>query len=292
MFRRFIVATDLSLSSFSVVSCIGGLHAFGARECLLLQCLNLPEKPSAGLSHATDSLKANMAEQKRILEDLGFSTTERVVTGPAKTEINRIAREEKYSLIVVGSCGETLLGEMFLGGVADAVIHHATKPVLLLRIQKENEEEAACCQSAKCDFAEHVLFPTDFSDNASQAFPYVEKIVSDGAQRVTLLHVQDKTHIDPHLRHRLDEFNATDLERLEKLKQRLLEKGAADIDTQVVYGHPVREILRAIREKDVQLVLMGSQGRGYIEEIFLGSVSHNVARQSEAPVLLIPAKRS
>jgi len=36
---------------------------------------------------------------------------------------------------------------------------------------------------------------------------------------------------------------------------------------------------------------MGSQGRGFIKEVFLGSVSNNVARHSAASVLLIPAVR-
>jgi nucleotide-binding universal stress UspA family protein len=32
---------------------------------------------------------------------------------------------------------------------------------------------------------------------------------------------------------------------------------------------------------------MGTQGRGFTGELFLGSVSHNVARASVAPVLMI-----
>jgi len=36
------------------------------------------------------------------------------------------------------------------------------------------------------------------------------------------------------------------------------------------------------------LVVMGSHGRGFIGELFVGSVSHNVARHAEAPVLLVP----
>ncbi|MDZ7582927.1 MAG: universal stress protein [Deltaproteobacteria bacterium] len=60
---------------------------------------------------------------------------------------------------------------------------------------------------------------------------------------------------------------------------------------EVCYGVPFKEITRLIRERDVQLVVMGTQGRGFFGEFFLGSVSHNVLRQSVAPVLLIPAPR-
>ena len=46
-----------------------------------------------------------------------------------------------------------------------------------------------------------------------------------------------------------------------------------------------------ITEKVIRLVVMGSQGHGFIKELFLGSVSHGVARLSDASVLLVPARR-
>ncbi|MHB9035768.1 MAG: universal stress protein [Armatimonadota bacterium] len=36
---------------------------------------------------------------------------------------------------------------------------------------------------------------------------------------------------------------------------------------------------------------MGTHGRGFISDIFAGSVSHNVVRLSQSPVLLIPPAR-
>jgi nucleotide-binding universal stress UspA family protein len=57
------------------------------------------------------------------------------------------------------------------------------------------------------------------------------------------------------------------------------------------YGSPKKEIVARTKRDDVSLVVMGSQGRGYLAELFLGSVSHAVARHSEVPVLLIPAIR-
>jgi nucleotide-binding universal stress UspA family protein len=37
---------------------------------------------------------------------------------------------------------------------------------------------------------------------------------------------------------------------------------------------------------------MGTQGKGFIQELFLGSVAHNVSRLAPCPVLLIlPKKR-
>lgn len=292
MFDRFIVATDLSPASFAVVNCLGGLKAYGAKRCLLLQCLTLQEVGSVALSYTTAFSEGILTQQKGILERQGFEVEARVVPGFARREINRIAAEEDYSLIVVGSRGRSLAGEVFLGGVADDVIHHAQEPVLVVRLEFKTVDGVECVQPVRCDLTTHVLFPTDFSENADQAFTYVQELAASGAKRVTLLHVQDRALIDPHLKDRLEEFNETDRALLETMKERLQTNGTAKIDVEVRYGSPFVEITRFIKERDVHLVVMGSQGHGFVEELFLGSVSHNVARHSEAPLLLIPAARS
>jgi len=107
-----------------------------------------------------------------------------------------------------------------------------------------------------------------------------------------LLHVQDKERISPHLEDRINDFNEIDNARLQSMKKLLHEKGITDVDIILGYGAPAMEILRLVKELDIQLVVMGSQGRGYVKEFFLGSVSHKVARQSTSSVLLIPAKRT
>lgn len=73
------------------------------------------------------------------------------------------------------------------------------------------------------------------------------------------------------------------------MKELLQKKGNAVIELELCYGSVFKEITRLVRERNVHLVVMGSQGRGFVEEIFLGSVSHNVARHVDAHVLLIPA---
>ena len=53
-------------------------------------------------------------------------------------------------------------------------------------------------------------------------------------------------------------------------------------------GHPVAVILAALQNLDISLIVMGTQGRGLLEELFLGSVAHNVSRVAACPVLLVP----
>jgi nucleotide-binding universal stress UspA family protein len=191
---------------------------------------------------------------------------------------------------VVGSHGHKLGSDIFLGGVASAVIHNASAPVLILRLTT-GEKGQAMCVAGRCDFLEHVLYPTDFSENAEHAFAYLEKVVQSGARKVTLLHVQDKIRLAPHLEHRLEEFNTIDRGRLERMKVRLEEMGSAEVHIELPYGVPKAEILDRTRKGRASLVVMGSHGRGFIGEMFLGSVSHTVARHADSPVLFVPMRR-
>lgn len=291
MFKRIIVGTDLSPASMAVANCLGGLKDYGARHCLLMQCLSLQEATSVGLSYSSEILHEALKEQKAAIEEQGFTVETRIVPGFALQEINRTAVEGDYQLIVVGTIKRSLAAEAFMGGFTADIVHSAKIPVLILRIEAKTGDVKQCHKAGACDFSRHIMFPTDFSENADNAFVYVEKLVAAGAKNITLFHVQDKSKIDPHLKSRLEEFNRIDRERLEELKAKIAKKGKAEVKIMLGYGSPTVEILRFAGEKKPDLIVMGRQGRGFVAELFLGSVGQNVARHADADVLLVPASR-
>ena len=287
MINKFIITTDLSPTSYAIVNCMGSLKGFGANECLLLQCLSQQEMASLALSYTSAPVENMLNEQRQTLEKHGFTVTTRVVSSNLKQEVNHIAEKENYSLIVLGYSRSTVR-DTFLGGIAYNVIHHARKPALVVPVGTKDYEDV-CTRFV--DLGKHILYPTDFSENADLTFSFVEEFVSLGAKHITLLHVQDKPRLDTYLKDRIEEFNRIDRERLESLAESLKKRGNPEIDIELAYGSPYTEIMQLIRTRDISLVVMGSQGRGFIQELFLGSVSHNIVQNSEAPVMLIPAKR-
>jgi len=292
MFRRTIIATDLSSAAFAVLKNTAVLKVYGTEEILLLQCLGQVETGSYALTYITEALDKNLQEQKRVLEAQGFKVETRFALGVAKREIDRIAEEEDYSLIVTGVESCSLLSEPLLGGVGYEIIHYCRKPILLVRLEETRKEGLSYFEPVRCNFLDHVFFPTDFSETASEAFHIVKELVAAGTRKVTLMHVQEQSRIDPYLIQQLNKFNEKDEERLLEMKKELQQIGDVDVDTEIFYGSPSRDVLDAIEDRNVQLVVMGSQGRGYVKELFLGSVSHNVARHAKSSVLLIPARRT
>lgn len=52
-------------------------------------------------------------------------------------------------------------------------------------------------------------------------------------------------------------------------------------------GAPAAEIVRAAEEEGVDMIVMGTHGRGGLGQLLLGSVANRVIRLAAAPVLLV-----
>lgn len=295
MFKKFIVATDLSDDSLELMGCVGRLKAYGAQKCLLIQYRTVDEvidytrgQSNLPLHKYEEVFKDN---QKNLVE-AGFEVETRVLAGYPATEINKIAVAEDYSLIVVGARRRTPTGELYFSTLANDLMHAVSKPLMIMRPRRTDiSEKDGRVVIDGCEVAQHLLYPTDFSENADIAFTKVLEMAPGNAKRVTLLHVQDAAKISPHLDERVEEFNRIDKARLEGMKKLLQDRGDIEVDVIVKYGSPAVEIIKVIDERSIPLVVMGSQGRGYVKEFFLGSVSANVARKAHSSVLMIPTKR-
>ena len=204
--------------------------------------------------------------------------------------MNRIAKEQDASLMVVGSHGATLAREMLLGGTAMGIVSHASVPVLLIRLKIAEDGGEARCEAMCGDFREQVLYCTDFSETAERAFPFVEKIVESGGKRVTLLHVQDRTRIEKYLAHRLEEFNEVDRHRLESLRARLEQRGAAEVRIEIPYGSPSRRSSARLKRR-VTSDCDGKPGTRVPGGSLPRQREPSGRASAPAPVLLVPPVR-
>ncbi|WP_225333880.1 universal stress protein [Halomicrobium urmianum] len=68
--------------------------------------------------------------------------------------------------------------------------------------------------------------------------------------------------------------------------------GDALAERTILDGTPWREIVDYADERDVDLIAMGTHGRGGIDRLLLGSVAERVVRRSPVPVLTVRVERS
>ena len=67
------------------------------------------------------------------------------------------------------------------------------------------------------------------------------------------------------------------------------DRQAAHVRIEVTVGEPSEEILNAGRRLEAGLIVMGTHGRGGFRKLLLGSTTEQVLRQTEWPVLAVPA---
>ncbi|MDY9922027.1 MAG: universal stress protein [Synergistota bacterium] len=288
MFRRAIVASDFSKESMALVNSSGGLKGFGTAEILLLQfwgTLDVLGVDSFYKPTVFEDFEKNLQKQKAALEGQGFKVETRVLEGLSASQVNKIAIDENYSLISVGS------DRYIFSSMANELIHNAQRPTYIFKSANGKSAEVHGRRELSDGAADHVLFATDFSKNSEVAFNYLVEMIPLIKNKISLIHIQDEYRITPYLDDKIEEFNRIDSGRLEAMKKVLLDKGCPDVETVLKYGSPSSEILKSVKELSAEMVIMGSQGRGFVNEFFLGSVSHNIARESPVPVLLIPVKR-
>ena len=53
-------------------------------------------------------------------------------------------------------------------------------------------------------------------------------------------------------------------------------------------GPPVEEILKAVDDEDCDAIVLGTHGKGFLRQTFLGSVAGSVLERTRKPVFIIP----
>ena len=186
-------------------------------------------------------------------------------------------------IVLVGSRSHTLIQEAFIGSVAWDIVRSAGRSVLLQRIDPNRGDPEAALESPGTGLPKHVVFPTDFSNTATRALPWLLELARSGVPSFSLLHVLPTVS---------EEGKHLAEEHLDELAQELRDQGATDVSYRIPIGTPYEEILNAGGNRADALVVMGTHGRGLLPGVVLGSVGRQVVRRASARVLLLPGDES
>lgn len=147
---------------------------------------------------------------------------------------------------------------------------------------------------------EKILFPTDFSATAQNAFRYCLRLADHFNAKIQLLHVvypeyealdlpvlaakatQDKLEAAKDLLKPFIELSLAQLSPFYEMQNR------PDIQSGVEIGTPAGVITEKAEQWDCDLIVMGTKGHHSLLEKFFGSVSSSVIDKSSCPVMVIP----
>ena len=142
---------------------------------------------------------------------------------------------------------------------------------------------------------DRVLVPVDFSEVTETVLRYgVDLTAEDGT--TVLLHVLEPLPL--HFESAFGGFvNTEGLERIRENAKRLMEEAKDKFPgrrfiTEMGEGKPAGLILEASVRHSVDLIVMGTHGRGGLEDLFLGSVAARIVRKARCPVMTVRGPRT
>jgi nucleotide-binding universal stress UspA family protein len=141
----------------------------------------------------------------------------------------------------------------------------------------------------------HILIATDFSETSDAALAYARQLAHVFGSTLHVLHVAGNV-IETAIGTELYAADFVAMQReVEEAAQKQLEVVVTDDDRRTLAARtilrtsnsPAQEIVAYAQEAKVDLIVLGTHGRGGVAHIFLGSVAERVVRTAPCPVLTV-----
>lgn len=141
---------------------------------------------------------------------------------------------------------------------------------------------------------ENILMPVDFSEPSINALGYAISLAACFGAKLHLVHVVN-TKIEavgfyvPHMSfEKLDDaMRASAREMLDKFAKKHL-GSFVNCEKNILEGEPNTEILKYAGERNIDAIVIGTYGTGYIDKLFFGSTTERLLKKASCPVMVVP----
>jgi nucleotide-binding universal stress UspA family protein len=274
MYKKLLVAMDTSETS---------LHAFKeslriSKEDILVLAVAPPYSGDLRVMGASDitqllrePCEVALNKAMAMAEDEGAEIRPVCVMGEAYETIVDVAEDEGRDLIVMGAKGAKFL----VGSTTARVIGFSSQDVLLI------PEKVAVGW-------ERILLATDGSEHSRKAMEKALDLVQFSGGTLKVVSVLE---ISPHIYAVAPELTQ---EKIKLPKQYVEEVKEQATSRGILAEGFVREaesadevIIKLARDKDIDLIVMGSHGRTGLKRLLMGSVTERVIGHAPCPVLVV-----
>ncbi|MEX0769554.1 MAG: universal stress protein [Balneolaceae bacterium] len=288
--NKILVPVDFSELSTKALEVAGKIAAIFEAQVtpvhIHIPITELDEPYALGMSSSVyqdyDRVEANLAERlSEIAGDFisGDRLDEPVILfgNPAQSIVEL---SESYDFIVMSTHGRTGFSRLLLGSVAEKVLRLAHVPVMVV----ENE--------SRVERFENILVTTDFSENASTAYPIAIEFAKKAGSRLHLLHIlsfdqfEDDEKVPSVQNLRKERLKVTAMEAFHDIREKVTFEVIPSADS------PHETILQHVKENDYNLIIMATVGRTGIKYLMMGSTTANVVRHVETAVLSINPRKA
>jgi nucleotide-binding universal stress UspA family protein len=280
---KILLATDGSEDAELAGLAAANLSVKAGAELHVVHAWQSVPHPIVDAEYYEEEAARILEEQTERVAAAGAAVSEaHLVMGSPVDAILDLGGEIGADLVVVGSRGHGTLGRLILGSVSEGVVHHATRPVLVLRGGAWPPERVVIGD----DGSEAAKHAGELASSIGELFgarcvlvrAYPELPEADRVGRAL-----DPRAVDDALRQAEHNLHGR-AEELGRVVGRRPRIGIAAGDAAVA----ILEEARGGDEARV-LIAVGSRGLGLARRLRLGSVSTKVLRAARGPVLVCPS---
>lgn len=284
-----MVATDLSpLAGQAVARAFGLAAQQGALLSLahvlndrVLEQLRLLMGGEAGPveQRLREAALARLQAQIDAVDRHGITPDVRLLTGEIIATLLHEAERTDAGLVVLGAIGEARARRFVLGATVERLLQKTRRPLLVVR------------QPVTGPYR-RVLVPVDFSDWSLPSLQLARALAPES--RLVLLHAYEVPFESQLNFAGLEEGvmqtyrTETRLQAEAQLKALAAEARlpAGSYDIRLKHGPAVPMIEQALVQESCDLVVMGKHGRGWVEEVLMGSATQHLVQEAGIDVLV------
>jgi nucleotide-binding universal stress UspA family protein len=253
--QNVLVATDMTPDSAACwpTACALG-RAFDARVHLLRAIADPEFTP--GFDHVACRALREFDELSGQADGVSVAPDFRILSGDPPHVILETGREIGADVLVLGA-------HLGLGGVAEQVLGHADRPVWFVR---PGQATADC---------ETVLVAANAGEPAKQALAFAGGVARGLEAKLVILGV-------------LEEGGPSQEELTGALKDSAASTGMGDAEVRIQEGTFAAEVLKALRDTNADLLVLGNAGRRGVERLRRPNPAEWAIRRAPVPLAVVP----
>ncbi|MDR1546508.1 MAG: universal stress protein [Deltaproteobacteria bacterium] len=286
-----VCATDLSEGSNKAIPLAAYIAQKYHSKLVVAHIIDLPAvtpygetmvDPQELRARVEQSAKAMVSDILAHLEDLDWEL--QISIGYPAKEIQQIVQDVGAGLLVAATHIRSGIERLLLGSVSRKLMFTLTVPFLMVPGSQPTERSALHAVESlmiACDFSEDSEAAIEWGLDFARAFevPLTLATVIEQGQLDQIL------TIDPQKEHAVANRLVDDLTR--KLQSKIPEDLQSEAKVVILAGHPHEELNKHAILNHIDLIVMGVHGRGFIENIMVGSTTDRLVRLGQFPVLAV-----
>ncbi|MEM6840295.1 MAG: universal stress protein [Cyanobacteria bacterium P01_C01_bin.120] len=289
MFQKALICTDFEDGLYRLGSVIPSFIENGCTDITFFHNVpveddrSVPKVDEQGLADARKRLENNLNEIPE-----GADVKIEIGCGKASSNILQKIKQSESEVVFLGMPTRNILSEKLFGSTTMRLVEQTPAPMMILRPQLVStfttEELSIRCRN----LFRYLLIPYDGTPGSDDFLAMLKERVQSNPppenHQYWLVWV-----IDDNIRRELQGDNPMEAAR-SRLYQvaETLRALQLNVETLVVEGNPLQEILRAADQYDIGAIAMSSSGMGGLLRWSVPSFTREILRNSWHPVLYFP----